>query len=97
MSINLYILSKKQTIWILIFRTTLQKFIFKKKKGIFIILLLQIHKTYRFEIIIEEIGSSGLSFASEERLRNIWDLKLPASPFGLINDIRKVIVLTIEN
>jgi len=70
-------------------------FLRNKKGNIHYLVIADSQKHIDLKLLSKEIGSSGLSFASEERLYKYLGLKAGSvSPFGLINDIeRKVIVL----
>ena len=70
-------------------------FLRNKKGNIHYLVIADSQKHIDLKLLSKEIGSSGLSFASEERLQKYLGLEAGSvSPFGLINDTeRKVIVL----
>ncbi|MBL4936848.1 prolyl-tRNA synthetase associated domain-containing protein [Clostridium sp. YIM B02515] len=70
-------------------------FLRNRKGDLHYLAILDETKHMDLKLLSKQIGSTSLSFASEERLHKYLGLKPGSvSPFGLINDIdRKVIVL----
>lgn len=72
-------------------------FLRNKKGNIHYLVLADSKKYIDLKALSKEIGSSGLSFASEERLKKYLGLKTGAvSPFGLINDVEKQVIVLID-
>ena len=72
-------------------------FLRNKKGNIHYLVLADSKKLIDLKALSKEIGSSGLSFASEERLKKYLGLKTGAvSPFGLINDVEKQVIVLID-
>jgi Ala-tRNA(Pro) deacylase len=54
-------------------------------------------KQMDLKLLSKQIGSTSLSFASEERLYKYLGLKSGSvSPFGLINDLEKKVIVLID-
>lgn len=72
-------------------------FLRNRKGDIHYLVILDESKTVDLKALSKQIGSSSLSFASEERLFKYLQLK-PGSvtPFGLINDIEREIIVLID-
>ncbi|HRC79913.1 MAG TPA: prolyl-tRNA synthetase associated domain-containing protein [Sedimentibacter sp.] len=72
-------------------------FLRNKKGNIHYLVLADSKKYIDLKALSKEIGSSGLSFASEERLNKYLGLKTGSvSPFGLINDVEKQVIVLID-
>jgi Ala-tRNA(Pro) deacylase len=73
-------------------------FLRNKKGNIHYLVIAGSKKQIDLKALSKQIGSSGLSFASEERLNKHLGIKSGAvSPFGLINDIEKKVIVLIDN
>lgn len=72
-------------------------FLRNRKGDIHYLVILDESKTIDLKALSKQIGSSSLSFASEERLFKYLKLK-PGSvtPFGLINDIEREVIVLID-
>lgn len=70
-------------------------FLRNRKGDVHYLVILDETKEVNLKFLAEQIGSTNLSFASQERLDKYLGLKPGSvSPFGIINDIeRKVIIL----
>lgn len=72
-------------------------FLRNKKGNIHYLIIADSEKQIDLKSLSKQIGSTGLSFASEERLYKHLGLKTGAvSPFGLINDIEKNVIVLID-
>ncbi|MDD4089707.1 MAG: prolyl-tRNA synthetase associated domain-containing protein [Tissierellia bacterium] len=72
-------------------------FLRNKKGNIHYLVIAGSEKQIELKSLSKQIGSSGLSFASKERLEKYLGLKSGAvSPFGLINDIEKKVIVLID-
>lgn len=61
------------------------------------LLILDEEKKVNLKLLAKQIGSSRLSFASEQRLFKYLNLKPGSvSPFGIINDINKEVIVLID-
>lgn len=72
-------------------------FLRNRKGDVHYLVILDESKTVDLKALSKQIGSSSLSFASEDRLFKYLQLK-PGSvtPFGLINDTQREIVVLID-
>ncbi|MDD2397542.1 MAG: prolyl-tRNA synthetase associated domain-containing protein [Tissierellia bacterium] len=72
-------------------------FLRNKKGNIHYLIIADSEKQIDLKSLSKQIGSTGLSFASEERLYKHLGLKPGAvTPFGLINDIEKNVIVLID-
>ena len=72
-------------------------FLRNKKGNIHYLIIADSEKQIDLKLLSKQIGSTGLSFASEERLYKHLGLKPGAvTPFGLINDIEKNVIVLID-
>ena len=72
-------------------------FLRNKKGNIHYLIIADSEKQIDLKSLSKQIGSTGLSFASEERLYKHLGLKSGAvTPFGLINDIEKNVIVLID-
>lgn len=72
-------------------------FLRNRKGDVHYLVILDESKTIDLKALSKQIGSSSLSFASEERLFKYLQLK-PGSvtPFGLINDVEREVIVLID-
>ncbi|NLK64828.1 MAG: prolyl-tRNA synthetase associated domain-containing protein [Tissierellia bacterium] len=72
-------------------------FLRNKKGNIHYLVIACSKKHIDLKLLSKQIASSGLSFASEERLNKYLGLKAGAvSPFGLINDMERQVIVLID-
>ncbi len=72
-------------------------FLRNKKGNIHYLIISDSKKQIDLKLLSKQIGSSGLSFASEDRLNKYLGLKAGAvSPYGLINDTEKKVIVLID-
>ena len=72
-------------------------FLRNKKGNRHYLVILPVYKQVDLKHLTRSLGVDRLSFASPERLRRFLDLKPGSvSPFGLINDIRREVVVVLD-
>lgn len=73
-------------------------FLRNRKGNAYYLVILDEAKQVDLKFLSQQIGSTSLSFASEERLYKYLNLKPGSvSPFGLINDIDRTVHILIDN
>lgn len=72
-------------------------FLRNRKGDVHYLVILDEAKRVDLKSLSKQIGTTSLSFASEERLHKYLGLKLGSvSPFGLINDIEREVIVLID-
>ena len=72
-------------------------FLRNRKGDVHYLVILDETKEVNLKFLAEQIGSTSLSFASQERLDKYLGLKPGSvSPFGIINDIEREVIILID-